>query len=154
MKLPARLLDRLKARADRVMSRSPSKVIGEQYLTRWHIIPKNPLFNVYLHHIEGSDPDTHLHDHPWRNTQRVIRTVVKERLGWTRQSVWTGKSTRATRVLQGACRCGTQHQAQSQGSGCSASCTADHRRSRSKQYRCRDSASSSHRPAPAAPTTE
>ncbi|QQD18034.1 hypothetical protein I6N98_17090 [Spongiibacter nanhainus] len=85
MKLPVPLLDRLKARADRIMSRTPNKVIGEQYLTRWHIIPKNPLFNIYLHHVEGSDPDTHLHDHPWLfNCSIVLRGQMKEFL--TRRS--------------------------------------------------------------------
>ena len=40
-------------------------VIGEDYLTRWHIIPRNKWFNIYLHKFVGSDDDRALHDHPW-----------------------------------------------------------------------------------------
>ena len=45
------------------MQRPPAKTIGERYLTRWHVIPKNRLFNLYLHHVQADDPDTHLHDY-------------------------------------------------------------------------------------------
>ncbi len=34
------------------------------YLYRWHIIPKNKLFNIFLHHFVGNDK-RYLHDHPW-----------------------------------------------------------------------------------------
>lgn len=43
----------------------PSKVIGENYLSRWHIIPRNPWFNIYLHKFTGSDDPRAPHDHPW-----------------------------------------------------------------------------------------
>lgn len=48
--------------------RRADKVIGEEsdvYLLRWHVIPRNPLFNIYLHHFRRSDDDRALHDHPW-----------------------------------------------------------------------------------------
>lgn len=41
------------------------EVIGENYLTRWHIIPRNRWCNIYLHRFIGSDDDRALHDHPW-----------------------------------------------------------------------------------------
>ena len=43
-------------------------VIGGQdrpYLRRWFVIPRNRLFNVYLHQFLRSDDDRALHDHPW-----------------------------------------------------------------------------------------
>lgn len=43
----------------------PSKVIGEDYLYRWHIIPRNRWFNIYLHKFVGGDDDRALHDHPF-----------------------------------------------------------------------------------------
>lgn len=35
------------------------------YLMRWYVIPRNPLFNIYLHRFGRSDEDRALHDHPW-----------------------------------------------------------------------------------------
>ena len=59
--------------------RPPAKTIGERYLTRWHVIPKNRLFNLYLHHVQADDPDTHLHDHPWLfNLSVVLRGKIDE----------------------------------------------------------------------------
>lgn len=43
----------------------PHVTIGVNYLERWHIIPKNRFFNVYLHKFSGSDDDRAMHDHPW-----------------------------------------------------------------------------------------
>lgn len=43
----------------------PSKVIGTNYLMRWHLLPKNPIFNIYLHRYTGSDDARAMHDHPW-----------------------------------------------------------------------------------------
>jgi quercetin dioxygenase-like cupin family protein len=53
-------------------SRPPDFVIGEGYLNRWHIIPRNDFGNVYLHDFGRSDDDRALHDHPWRNVSYVI----------------------------------------------------------------------------------
>lgn len=38
---------------------------GQPYLDRWFIIPRNPLFNIYLHRFVDSDIDDAHHDHPW-----------------------------------------------------------------------------------------
>lgn len=79
MKLPLPVLRYLQQRADQVMQRPPAKTIGERYLTRWHVIPKNRLFNLYLHHVQADDPDTHLHDHPWLfNLSVVLRGKIDE----------------------------------------------------------------------------
>lgn len=49
-------------------SRQPDFVIGghdNPYLRRWFVIPRNPIFNVYLHEFIRSDDERALHDHPW-----------------------------------------------------------------------------------------
>lgn len=48
--------------------RAPDFVIGGQddpYLLRWFLIPRNPVFNIYVHQFLRSDDDRALHDHPW-----------------------------------------------------------------------------------------
>lgn len=50
------------------LKRKPDFIIernGAPYLKRWHIIPRNPVFNIYLHQFCQSDEDRALHDHPW-----------------------------------------------------------------------------------------
>lgn len=69
----ARLARHLIARATR---RAPDVVIGEAdspYLLRWHPIPRNPIFNVYLHQFLRDDDDRALHDHPWVNVSLLPR---------------------------------------------------------------------------------
>lgn len=49
-------------------NRKPDFVIGghkNPYLVRWWLIPRNPVFNVYVHLFLRSDDDRALHDHPW-----------------------------------------------------------------------------------------
>lgn len=55
-----------------IMSRPPDVVIGENYLRRWWVIPRNAHCNVYLHDILGSDDGRALHDHPFANTSFLI----------------------------------------------------------------------------------
>ena len=62
----------LNAWAGFIMARKPDFVIGDDYLRRWWIIPRNPGANVYLHEILHSDDDRALHDHPWANTTVVL----------------------------------------------------------------------------------
>jgi hypothetical protein len=42
-------------------------------LRRWWIIPRNRLFNIYLHQILRSDDDRALHDHPWINCSIILK---------------------------------------------------------------------------------
>lgn len=54
---------------------APDRVIGppEDPLTyRWYILPRNRLFNVYLHHTMRSDDLEACHDHPWHNCSVVL----------------------------------------------------------------------------------
>lgn len=46
----------------------PHFVVGGQtnpYMRRWYIIPRNFLFNIYLHQFLRNADDRALHDHPW-----------------------------------------------------------------------------------------
>lgn len=49
-------------------ARKPDFVIGgadRPYLLRHFLIPRNPVFNIYVHQFLRSDDDRALHDHPW-----------------------------------------------------------------------------------------
>lgn len=69
MRLPAFLVRRLEDRAMRVAAaRRPDFLVGgtdNPYLRRWYLIPRNPVFNIYLHQFLRDDDDRALHDHPW-----------------------------------------------------------------------------------------
>lgn len=58
----------------RIICRPPDFVIGgdDPYLRRWWLIPRNRLFNIYLHQILRDDDDRALHDHPWWNVSLVL----------------------------------------------------------------------------------
>ncbi len=65
----------------RLFARAPDFVIGpteDPYLLRWWIIPRNPVFNIYLHKIIRSDDDRALHDHPWWNVSILLRGGYRE----------------------------------------------------------------------------
>jgi hypothetical protein len=48
------------------------------YLTRWHIVPENSRYNVYLHKFTSSDFDEALHDHPWSSIGVLLSGSYKE----------------------------------------------------------------------------
>jgi len=57
------------------ISRSPDFLIGKDddtYLRRWWVIPRNPIFNIYLHNFLRSDIDVALHDHPFQNMSILL----------------------------------------------------------------------------------
>lgn len=56
----------------------PSKIIGVNYLMRWHIIPRNRFLNVYLHRFTGSDDSRAMHDHPWWSVSFLLKGGVME----------------------------------------------------------------------------
>lgn len=45
---------------------------GQPYMLRWWVIPRNKLFNIYLHKFLRSDDDEALHDHPWLNMSYLL----------------------------------------------------------------------------------
>lgn len=60
----------------RATRRLPDFIIGSEdnpYLLRWWLIPRNPVFNVYLHCFLRSDDDRALHCHPWANLSVLLR---------------------------------------------------------------------------------
>jgi hypothetical protein len=66
---------------DRVLARAPDVIIGghdNPYLLRWFIIPRNPIFNIYLHQFLRSDDDRALHDHPWPWCSILLRGSYAE----------------------------------------------------------------------------
>lgn len=53
---------------DHALKRDPDFIIGgreDPYLIRWFIIPRNPVFNIYVHCFMRSDDDRAHHGHPW-----------------------------------------------------------------------------------------
>ncbi len=84
--LPQRLTTWLTERAlDVIESRPPDFIIGKgktdtdrDYLCRWWVIPRNRLFNIYLHLVRKSDDDRALHDHPWINASIVLEGEYDE----------------------------------------------------------------------------
>jgi len=70
------LFQRLAVACIRVAARrAPDFVIGgteRPYLRRWWLLPRNPVFNVYLHQFLRSDDDRALHDHPWANASVLL----------------------------------------------------------------------------------
>jgi hypothetical protein len=63
-------------------ARQPDFVIGGHdapYLRRHFLIPRNPVFNVYVHEFLRSDDDRALHDHPWAfNCSVLLEGVYRE----------------------------------------------------------------------------
>lgn len=76
------LADRIITRATR---RPPDFIIGgadDPYLLRWWLIPRNPVFNVYLHCFLRSDDDRARHTHPWLfNFSWLLRNKYREWFG-------------------------------------------------------------------------
>lgn len=71
--------------ADRIIQRfvrrAPDLVIGgddNPYLRRWYVIPRNPVFNIYLHQFLRDEDDRALHDHPWVNLSILLRGTYTE----------------------------------------------------------------------------
>lgn len=57
-------------------SRKPDFTVGDpgnEYLLRWHVLPRNRFGNVYLHKFLRSDDDRALHDHPYANMSWVLQ---------------------------------------------------------------------------------
>lgn len=115
--MKSNLVDKLIARVTR---RAPDLVIGGQarpYLRRWFVLPRNPVFNIYLHHFLRSDDDRALHDHPWANCSILLRGTYTEHTiaagGIHRRDVlaagsfrvrWTGRIAHRVELHDGPCR--------------------------------------------------
>lgn len=65
----------------RICGRPADVSIGgerDPYLRRWWVIPRNPLFNIYLHQFLRDDDDRALHDHPWFSLSLVLAGRLRE----------------------------------------------------------------------------
>jgi hypothetical protein len=60
----------------RVAKRPADERFGDEQQTRlmrWHLLPRNPLLNIYLHYIVASDTQLRHHDHPWGYLTLILR---------------------------------------------------------------------------------
>lgn len=57
----------------KITNRQPDFTIGNNYLRRWWIIPRNRFFNIYYHNMRGSDDDRALHDHMYFNFSFILK---------------------------------------------------------------------------------
>ena len=81
MTLSSTIRRALLSRVRNVMARrEPDFIIGDNYLRRWWLIPKNRWLNVYLHEFRASDDDRALHDHPWASCSIILRGEYFEHL--------------------------------------------------------------------------
>lgn len=58
--------------------RKPDFLIGDNYMHRWWLIPRNRYFNIYLHKIMHNDDDRALHDHPWWSISILLKGRLRE----------------------------------------------------------------------------
>lgn len=61
-----------------MMKRPPDLIIGDRYLRRWYILPRNRVFNIYVHQYVGSDDDRAMHDHPWWSFSILLKGELLE----------------------------------------------------------------------------
>ena len=47
-------------------------------MDRITLIPRNKIFNAYIHFFNGPDPDEDLHDHPWWSLSILLRGELIE----------------------------------------------------------------------------
>lgn len=72
----------LESYAHRIMDRrGPDFIVGgrdDPYLNRWFVIPRNPIFNVYVHEFRRSDDDRACHCHPWVSVSLALSKPMGE----------------------------------------------------------------------------
>jgi hypothetical protein len=76
--LASRLATRLPPERDPDFRIGELDADGNGQLNRWYLIPRNRLFNVYLHEILRDDDDRALHDHPWWSLSLVLHGTMAE----------------------------------------------------------------------------
>lgn len=93
-------------------ARKPDFVVGGglegervAYLLRWYLIPRNPVFNVYLHHFLRSDDDRALHDHMYVNLSVLLAGA------YTEQTIAAGGIKVRTRRVAGEMKLRPPHHA-------------------------------------------
>lgn len=97
--------------SDRIIAhfsrRAPDIQIGgsdNPYMNRWYVIPRNPLFNIYLHQFIRDDEDRALHDHPWASLSWMLKGSLYEHSTLFGrpicQGAWTFREARFTHRLE------------------------------------------------------
>lgn len=59
-----------------INKRKPDLVLekeGDVYLRRWYVIPRNAIFNIYLHNFLHDDEDRALHDHMYSSLSWILK---------------------------------------------------------------------------------
>lgn len=77
------------------LSGKPHFVIGSRedpYMLRWFVLPRNRVFNIYLHKFLRDDDDRALHDHPWWFVSLVLKGGYFEYTGVEYASLRTAGS--------------------------------------------------------------
>lgn len=73
----------------RAFVRKPDLYVGgeeDPYMLRWYILPRNRIFNIYLHKFVRDDDDEAFHDHPWWFVSLMLKGNYYE----TTPSEWNG----------------------------------------------------------------
>jgi hypothetical protein len=100
-------------------AKPPDFIIGgadRPYLLRWFVIPRNTVFNIYLHNFLRSDDDRALHDHPWANCSVLLRGCYVEHTiaaggvhhrallpTGTIRARWSGRFAHRVELVNGPC---------------------------------------------------
>lgn len=61
--------------------RPPDLIVGrpnEPYLLRWHLLPRNPILNFYLHCFKASDQNREMHCHPWSSVSVILKGMYAD----------------------------------------------------------------------------
>lgn len=89
------------------MRRKPDLQIGgaeNPYLNRHYVIPRNPVFNIYVHQFIRDDDDRAEHDHPWLSLSWLMHGALREQIRGTyrmiTQGMWTFRTARAQHRLE------------------------------------------------------
>ena len=64
-----------------IENRPPDFTVGEDYLRRWWLIPRNKLFNIYYHNFKVSDDSRAHHDHEYISLSFILDGEYVEHLG-------------------------------------------------------------------------
>jgi hypothetical protein len=71
--------------------RKPDFYVGGRdnpYMLRWHIIPRNKWFNIYLHKFLQDDEDRACHNHPWKSLSIILKGKYIEHLPNGKIKIW------------------------------------------------------------------
>lgn len=98
---------------DRITKRKPDFIVGrdDPYLLRWWIIPRNPIFNIYLHNFKRSDDGRALHDHMYCNMSILLEGCYTEHTKKGKNVLcagdwkirWSGKEAHRIELTHGDC---------------------------------------------------